>query len=224
MRKRGPQPKKIIDTEWRPGLAYAIGLIATDGCLSKDGLLIDLTSKDKEQLLNFSKCLEVNFKIGNKRNGNGDKCLRIQFKNRIFYDFLLSIGLTPRKSLTMGKVTIPEKYFFDFLRGCFDGDGCFYSYWDPRWRSSHMFYLEFISGSKKHIDWLQMELQNKIGIKGHIVRDGRKMTFQLKYAKKEAMEIIKKMYYTPRVVCLSRKRLKIEKALDIEKKQQKNYK
>lgn len=50
---------------------------------------------------------------------------------------------------------IPGKYFFDYLRGCFDGDGCFYSYWDPRWRSSHMFYLEFISASKNHIDWLQ---------------------------------------------------------------------
>ena len=68
----------------------------------------------------------------------------------------------PRKSLTMGKLKIPNKYFFDFLRGCFDGDGCFYSYWDPRWRSSHMFYLEFVSASKKHINWLQNELKKKL--------------------------------------------------------------
>ena len=113
--------------------------------------MFDLTSKDKEQLLNFSKCLGVNFKIGNKWKKNGNKHLRIQFKNRLFYDFLLSVGLTPRKSLTMGKLKIPDKYFFDFLRGCFDGDGCFYSYWDPRWRSSHMFYLGFASASVKHL-------------------------------------------------------------------------
>lgn len=223
MSKRGPQPKRIIDETWNANLAYAIGLIATDGCLSSDGLLVDLTSKDREQLLNFSKCVGVDFNIGNKWNLKGDECLRIQFKNRIFYDFLLSVGLTSKKSLTMGKLKIPSKYFFDFLRGCFDGDGCFYSYWDSRWRSSHMFYLEFVSASKKHINWLREELKSRVGVFGHISKDGRDRTFQLKYAKKEAMEVIKKMYYNQKVVCLSRKKLKIQRALDIENKQQRKY-
>lgn len=224
MGKRGPKPKKIIDTKWRPNLAYAVGLIATDGCLSSNGLLFDLTSKDREQLLNFSKCLGVNFKIGNKWNSKGDECLRIQFKNRIFYDFLLSIGLTPIKSLTMGKLAIPDKYFFDFLRGSFDGDGCFYSYWDPRWRSSFMFYLTFASGSYRHILWLREEIYNRLSIKGHISKSKREGSiFGLRYAKKQALEIIKKMYYTPKVVCLSRKRKKIKKALGVEEKQQNMY-
>lgn len=223
MGKRGPKPKRIINEKWTANLTYAIGLLATDGCLSKDGLLIDLTSNDREQLINFSKCVGFDFNIGNKWNSKGDKNLRIQFKNRIFYDFLLSIGLTPRKSLTMGKLAIPDKYFFDFLRGCFDGDGCFYSYWDPRWRSSHMFYLEFTSASLKHVSWLQEEIKKFTNVNGHISGRKKKTFFQLKYAKKEAMEIINKMYYNQNVVCLSRKRLKIEKALKIEEKQQKQY-
>ncbi|HUC88686.1 MAG TPA: LAGLIDADG family homing endonuclease [Candidatus Paceibacterota bacterium] len=223
MVKKGPKPKKIIDETWRPNLAYAIGLIATDGCLSHDGLLIDLTSKDREQLLNFSKCLGVNFNIGTKKNSSGQECLRIQFKNRFFYDFLLSIGLTPKKSLTMGVLDIPDKYFFDFLRGCFDGDGSFYSYWDKRWRSSFMFYIEFISASKKHIDWLRKELKDRLNIFGHMVKDGKNSTYQLKYAKKESLEIIKKIYYDREVICLTRKRLKIEKALKINHKQQQTY-
>ena len=218
-----PKPKKIINEKWTANLAYAIGLLATDGCLANDGLLVDLTSKDNEQLINFSKCLGVDFKIGTKLNGHGDKNSRIQFKNRIFYDFLLSIGLTPRKSLIMGKLLIPDKFFFDFLRGCFDGDGCFYSYWDPRWKSSHMFYLEFTSASLKHVNWLQKAIEDKIGVRGHITGRKKKLFFQLKYAKKEAMEIIKIMYYNKKVVCLSRKKIKIEKALMIEKKQQKQY-
>ncbi|MFA7285597.1 MAG: LAGLIDADG family homing endonuclease [Candidatus Paceibacterota bacterium] len=223
MGKRGPKPKRIIKEEWNPNLAYAVGLLVTDGCLSKDTLLIDLTSKDKEQLNNFSKSVGVEFKIGTKLNSTGDICFRIQFKNRIFYDFLLSIGLTPAKSKTIGKIKIPEEYFFDFLRGCFDGDGCFYSYWDPRWRSSHMFYIEFVSASKKHIDWLRAELKKKVGIIGHVTQDGQRVTYQLKYAKKEALEIIKKMYYNPNVICLSRKKLKIEKALKVEELQQSKY-
>ncbi len=77
MGKRGPQPKKIIKEIWTANLAYAIGLITTDGCLSNDGLLIDLTSKDKEQVLNFSKCVGVDFKIGNKTSGSGHRSFRI---------------------------------------------------------------------------------------------------------------------------------------------------
>ncbi len=224
MVKRGPKPKKIIDETWRPNLAYAIGLLATDGYLSKDTLLIDLTSKDKEQLDNFSRCLGIDFAIGFKWNSSHDKCLRIQFKNRIFYDFLLSLGLTPKKSLTMGRLNIPDKYFFDFLRGSFDGDGCFYSYWDPRWKSSHMFYLSFSSASQDHIIWIQDKIRQFLLISGHISKSKRKGSiYSLRYAKKEALVILDKMYYNPRVVCLSRKKLKIQKALKTEEKQQKKY-
>lgn len=226
MGKRGPQPKGKVKIKWSANFAYAIGLIATDGCLYNDGRHISLTTKDIEQAKNFKKCLGLEVKIGLKGSGSSKEKIyhHVQFGDVLFYKFLYSIGLTSRKSLTMGKLSIPREYFFDFLRGSFDGDGCFYSYWDPRWRSSHMFYFEFVSASKKHIDWLRMQLHNEVGIKGHIVQDGKKRAFQLKYAKKEAMEIIKKMYYTKTVVCLSRKRVKIEKALRVEKQQQKNYK
>ena len=47
----------------------------------------------------------------------------IQFGDRIFYDFLISLGITPAKSKTIASLKIPEKYFADFLRGCIDGDG-----------------------------------------------------------------------------------------------------
>lgn len=218
MGKRGPQPKHIIDVTWRSELAYAIGLIATDGSLSKDGLCVDLTSKDREQLENFSKCLGKDFYIGKKKSSLGKTSFRIQFKNKLFYEFLISIGLTPKKSLTLGSLQIPHVYFFDFLRGCFDGDGTFYSYWDKRWRSSHMFYLEFTSASLPHIKWLRKLLADRLAISGHINSSVIRSTIQLKYAKREALAIIRKMYYSPNVICLSRKRLKIQKALDIEKR------
>ena len=108
-------------------MAYTVGLIATDGCLSK-GHLIDLTSKDREQLENYIKCLGINNKIGKKDSGQGKTAFRVQFRNVFFYNFLVSLGLSPAKSKTIGVLKIPNKYFFDFLRGSFDGDGCSYSY------------------------------------------------------------------------------------------------
>ncbi len=215
---RGPKPKGKVKIRWSPNFAYAIGLLATDGHLSKDGRHFDLTSKDKEQIKNFMKCLGVVNKVGKKLSGSGRVALRVQYGDVLFYQFLLTVGLTPAKSKTLGSLNIPEKYFFDFLRGAFDGDGSFYSYYDLRWRSSFMFYLTFISASPKYIRWIREKLSQKLGVRGHISADGRKRTQQLKYAKREALRILKKMYYGQAVVCLGRKRLKIERALEEDKK------
>lgn len=215
MGKRGPKPKHLISEKWTPNLAYAIGLLATDGCLSPPGHLIDLTSVDREQLENYRRCLGVDLRITEKFSG-GKKALRIQFKNVIFYNFLLSVGLTPAKSKTIGPLKIPSKYFFDFLRGVFDGDGSTYSYWDPRWRSSFMYYLCFASASEMFINWLRKNIECRLSIRGHVTSAKRNVCYQLKYAKADSLKILRRMYRSaPKGTYLSRKRLKIIKMLAI---------
>lgn len=205
--------------EWSANLAYAVGLIATDGCLARDGRHIDLTSKDKEQLENFLVCLGKRTAIGKKKSGSGREHFRVQFSDVSLYKFLVTLGLTPNKTKTLQSLKIPPNYFFDFLRGHFDGDGTFYSYWDSRWKSSYMFYTVFISASKKHIDWLRGSIYNKLGIKGHITKSINNSIYQLKYAKGESLKLLPRMYYNEQIMHLSRKRLKINEALnaDVEK-------
>lgn len=212
------KPLNKVKIKWSPKFAYALGLIVTDGSLSIDGRHIEITSKDEEQLKNYLKCLGINTKITIKHSGSGEKYKRVQFGDVNFYKFLMSIGLMPRKTKIIGSVMMPPDYFFDFLRGHFDGDGTFYSYWDPRWRSSFMFYTEFISASEKHIRWLRKEIFKRLKIKGHITNSNNDSIYQLKYAKSESLKLLSKMYYDKKVVCLSRKRVKIEKALKIENK------
>jgi hypothetical protein len=141
--------------------------------------------------------------------------MRVQFSDVNFYNFLFDIGLMPNKSKVLEEIAIPDEYFFDFLRGDFDGDGTFYSYWDPRWRSSYMFYTVFMSASEQHILWIREKIFIHIGIKGHITKAGRTPMYQIKYAKAESLKLLPKMYYNPEVVCLSRKREKIRKALSV---------
>ncbi|TSD05774.1 MAG: Uncharacterized protein Greene07147_479 [Parcubacteria group bacterium Greene0714_7] len=213
MGKRGPKPRRKKPVEWSSNLAYAIGLIATDGSLSKNGRHIELTSKDRGQLQTFMRCLDIEVKIGIKK-GYADKTAnRVQFGDVVFYDFLLEIGLTPNKTKTIGALDIPDKYFFDFLRGHHDGDGSFHSYWDKRWKSSFMFYLIFVSASKEHVDWLRSKLERFLDVRGHITHGRTATVYQLKYAKAESLKIIKNMYYSNTVPCLKRKRVKIFKAL-----------
>lgn len=212
LNKRGPKPKGKVKLKWSANFAYAIGLITTDGCLSKDRSHIDLTSKDFEQMENFRKALNIDITIGEK-NYKGKHAYRVQLGDVLFYQFLESVGLTQAKSKTISKVSLPKKYFFDFLRGCFDGDGSFYSYYDKRWKSSFMFYLTLASASMGFLDWVRKELSERLGVVGHVSSAKNHSTSQLRYAKKEAVEIIKKMYYNNEVICLSRKRKKIEVVL-----------
>lgn len=218
MGSRGPKPKNIINEKWNSNLAYAIGLLATDGCMSRPefGYLIDLTSKDKEQLKNYCLCLGIPLNIGKKYSGLKKEYYRVQFKNRLFYEFLLRVGLTPAKSKTVGPLKIPSKYFFDFLRGVFDGDGYSYSYWDKRWKSSFMFYVGFTSASPAFIDWLRNNIESRLRVKGHITSSNSKSScLQLKYAKESSYKIFKRMYQDKNCVRLSRKYLKINKTLAI---------
>ena len=131
--------------------------------------------------------------------------------------FLESIGIRPAKSLTMPKLLIPKKFFADFLRGCFDGDGSSYSYFDPRWKSSLMFYISFASSSPVFIYWLKRMVSSLWGIKGHVTRAYKKrICYQLRYSKYEAIKLVEFLYRTDKKsIKLNRKYLKIMKSLGI---------
>lgn len=213
--KRGPKPIGKVKIKWGPNFAYAIGLLVSDGCLSKNGRHISLTSKDKIQLTNFNKCLKIDVKISKKYSGAGNLANYVQFGDVLFYEFLVGIGLTSAKSKTIGEIDIPEEYFFDYVRGYFDGDGCSYSFYDRIYNNSYRFYISFASGSEKYVSWLKNRLEKLIGIRGSINRKKGTTNVQLKYSKKEAVILAKKMYYHKALVCLERKRLKIFRSLDI---------
>lgn len=214
------KPLKKIKTEWTSNLAYAIGLIATDGCLYNDGRHLAFVSKDLKQIKTFNKCLGLKVKIAKKLSGfkKGNFAYWVQFGDVNFYKFLLLIGLSSRKSKTIGSLKIPKEFFFDFLRGSFDGDGSSYSYWDKRWTSSFLFYLSFTSASLRHLAWLRKVIEELTGSKGHINASSSARAYQLKYAKTEARVIFNKMYYSPYVSKLERKYKKVYNALALDRK------
>ncbi len=212
----GIKPKETVTKVWSPELAYAVGLLATDGNLSPDGRHINLTSKDIDLLETFKRCLGLKNTIGEKHGGFEKRttCFSVQFGDIVFYRWLLALGLTPNKSKTIGALKIPDRYFFDFLRGSFDGDGCILSYWDPRWASSHMFYIKFSSASPAHLRWLQETLIRLINISGRIKPAGA--CHQLSFAKKDSKILFVKMFYSDTVPHLKRKFVKAMEIFKVE--------
>lgn len=205
---------------WSSNFAYCIGLITTDGSLSKDGRHIAFVSKDLEIIRKFAQALNLKNTISKKRSGYTNRKMYsiLQFGNVRLYRFLLSIGLCPNKTKRLKKLLIPDKYFADFLRGHLDGDGYTYSYWDKRWKSSFMLYTGFTSASVDHLSWIKHTTERLYKIKGKI-KDAGKSTYQLIYAKHASISLLARLYYKRDLISLSRKRFKIDRALGIIRKQ-----
>lgn len=205
---------------WSSNFAYCVGLITTDGSLSKDGRHIVLVSKDPEIIRNFARVLHLKNKVSKKHSGYVKEKIYyfIQFGDVRLYRFLKIIGLHPNKTKSLKSLNVPDEYFADFLRGHLDGDGYTYSYWDKRWKSSFMLYTGFTSASVKHLHWIAKTVRRLYKISGRIKYIG-KSAYQLIYAKKASLSLVSKLYYKKNVMCLSRKRYKIKRAYAIIQKQ-----
>lgn len=204
------------ELQWTHNKAYAIGLITTDGNLSKDGRHMTFVSKDKTLVELFRYCLKLKNKISIKTSGfskGKGKYYVTQFGNKRFYDQLVSIGLCPNKSKVLSGLTIPDHYFPDFLRGHLDGDGTFKVYNDPAFPRSRRLYVLFISASKKHLLWLRSRILGLYGIDGRLRPAIR--AWSLTYAKEASKKLLPLLYYKKyNLPVLLRKRKLIEDFLN----------
>lgn len=222
-----PKPKlPDKNYEWTPELAYVVGLLVTDGNLSKNGRCISMRSSDMQLLLTFTKCLGLSReKIVQTKNDGWAKrpCYRVQFSNVQLYRWLTKIGLFPNKTYTIGEIQVPDQYFKDFLRGHLDGDGSIWTYKDswnsfknPKYVYTRL-WARFYSASVAHIRWIQRQLIRLLAIKGHTWERKTRKPYQttnmweLKFAKKESIKLLSWIYYRPDIPCLKRKRKIAEK-------------
>jgi len=219
--------KEIKLYNWTSELAYAVGLITTDGSLSKDGRHITLVSSDLQLLRTFRKCLKLKNRITKKAFGSYTvkQPYKITFGNVSLYKWLQKIGLTPNKTFTLGKLAIPKDYLADFLRGYLDGDGSVFTYIDrymeykgKRYTYERL-YTVLCSASINHLKWIRSNLKEILNIEGDLnsyLRKDRKFpNWKLRFAKKDSLKLLRWLYYKPRLPCLNRKRKIVERVIKI---------
>src|SRR5687768_10342270 len=79
---------------------YWLGYIAADGCITKKVNGITLISKDREHLEKYRAFLQKHaekdcfIKLKYQHSG----CYTVSFSNKITKDYLISLGITPKKS------------------------------------------------------------------------------------------------------------------------------
>ncbi len=219
MNKQGGQLQYKINISWSHNFAYGIGLIASDGCISKDGRHVRLISKDLEMIENFKKAFVLDNKIGKSARGGETekKYYYTAFGDETFVNYLKSIGLTPAKSKTISELKIPDEYFADFLRGEFDGDGSFFTSWDKRWPKSFVFNLVIYSASIEFLLWIKSKLNTLYSTTGFIKHFKSAGVYGLQFAKKDSTTLANAMYSQNDMLFLKRKYDKIKAALDFNK-------
>lgn len=180
-------------------LWYLVGLIASDGCLSSDGRHIDITSADRDFLESIRQVLPgTRAAVTPKTRG-----YHIQLTSRPFYQFLHSIGLHPRKSLTLEKLKVPDTYFRDFLRGQIDGDGNIRRWTHPS-NGVEQWALRIYTASQNYAFWLQDSIERILRVRGSIYQTRPKnqkhaTQYVLKFGKLAAQQIFLECYQSCRM-------------------------
>ena len=114
----------IKSKEGTPDFDYFLGLLATDGCLTGNAVVLDFSEENKELLDYWNEFL------GNKCNITTSihkiykvKQYRIAFSNPEVIEYFKKFGLKERKTFDLQLSYIN----WDVLRGIIDGDGCILS-------------------------------------------------------------------------------------------------
>ena len=108
--------------------AYVLGLLASDGCVADKGncICIELNTVDIQLLIDVNRALENEREIKTYSRENRNDTSKLYFFSRKIVEDLAYFNIIPNKTYANVNFVehIPDEYFFDFIRGYFDGDGC----------------------------------------------------------------------------------------------------
>ncbi len=184
--------------KWTPEMAYVLGFFMADGYVftsKRGGKYFAIQIKDKDLLFNIRFVLGSEHKI-TKRIHNKDESIfyRFQVGSNEMYDDLGKLGIKERKTYRLKLPDIPKKYFGDFVRGYFDGDG---NVWvgmmhKDRKKQTRVIQTAFTSCSLNFLSDLQTSLCDFGLGKGCIYSRGN--AHCLKYSIKDSLNLSKIMY------------------------------
>jgi hypothetical protein len=115
---------KKIDSSTK---AYWLGFLYADGYTTNDDRWgLEIKYDDKEHLENMLNEIEYTGSP-KERNRNGVMSCCFLIKNKTMTESLISLGVVPNKTELLSfpsTEVLSDKFYPDFIRGFFDGDGC----------------------------------------------------------------------------------------------------
>ncbi len=144
---------------WSNPMAYVLGFIAADGNICKTGNshMIQIVCDDIDVIQKIKAALSLGSPIHERKRQNTKISYQIRFSDKKTYNYLLKLGITPRKSLTLQPPKdIPNKYLHHYIRGFFDGDG---SVWESNRGGNKRLVSVFYTASIRMAKFLYKEVK-----------------------------------------------------------------
>lgn len=201
-------------------MAWVLGFLASDGTISSSDntIKIGLSAKDKEILEKIKDEIEIENKIVERVNKDGFDCVDLHWTCKEHKEDLGKYGITPNKTFTIKPpVDLDEKYYIDYIRGYFDGDGSINIIHNKgkiaalRW--------QVCGASLDILKWIVDILYIKYNIpKVSILRDSRNRINPIYYFQysTNAVREIYKILYTPDSLYLNRKKIIFDEAIQVK--------
>ncbi len=200
-------------------MAYILGFMYADGNIVKtkrDNYYIAIYTADEALLIAMAHCMKSEHKIAKRVSETGGN-YRIQIGSKDWFFDLGTLGLFPDKTSRMRLPTIPVKYFGDFVRGYFDGDG---NVWagtihKQRKTTTETIQVMFTSCSQLFLTDLKTALQDA-GIKGGGMYIPKKGNFaRIIFSSNDALKIYQIMYNRRHKLFLKRKKVVFEQFIKL---------
>ena len=180
---------------WSGKMAYVLGLIVTDGCISKSLHTVSLAMNERELLKKVKAAMGTNIPVRASRHQA--RLYEFNISRQEMVRDLLDLGLTPQKSATIEFPDVPEEYLPHFIRGVFDGDGSVTLH-GSRTRKGKVLWLQahFCSASKSFMKSLESKLR-RLGMPKQNIRVGRGTNipiYRITYGHKDSKILFEVMY------------------------------
>ena len=209
-----------IDTSLKAyflGFIYADGYVVYNEARANYEFGMELQSRDKYILEKLNEEIggqniiyhsnPTNILVNNKQiahSGHSD-ILRIYSKHLV--SGLIKNGIETNKTLKDIHPIVDDKFFFDFLRGYIDGDGCYYN-------DNNQTYMHITCASIVPLIYIQNKL-NSFEIKTQIYTDNDRKHRLMCTSFNEMSKLVNHLYYEDGLFCLQRKYEKIKHFLGL---------
>ena len=207
--------RKINDTYFNfidtPLKAYFLGFIYADGWIHIDdrhyefGMELQhsdryILEKLNDELGGLNNIVEKDpkTKIINGNLCHSGKMSRLRIYSKQLVMSLKQNGIETNKTLKTVFPIVSNEYFFDFLRGYIDGDGCF-------WKYKNHYYMHLTSANDSILNYIHDKLLNEYGITTRIYKEKDKKYRLMCINIHDMGKLIPLLYYDSGIFCLNRK-------------------
>jgi hypothetical protein len=156
-REKHKNKKFFSKSNENPDMAWLMGFIAADGTIRKDSneIKIGLARKDKEILEKIKITLELETTVKDYISTNGYDCSCLQWTCEKHKKDLARYSIVPAKTFILKPpYQLDKKYWIDYIRGYFDGDGSINLIQNSNGRGNGNLRWQVCSATKEIIEWI----------------------------------------------------------------------